>query len=49
MIYGKFATKYIPRNFVVGKNGKIRWSSIGYDEKKFKQMISVIKNELAAG
>jgi peroxiredoxin len=48
MIYGKFATKYIPRNFVIGKNGTIRWSSTGYDEKKFKQMISIIKDELAA-
>ena len=46
-IYGRFATKFIPRNFVVGRDGTIKWSSIGYDAKQFKKMVSVIKKELA--
>ena len=46
-IYGKFATKYIPRNYVVGRDGTIKYQSIGFDEKEFEQMIEVIKTIIA--
>jgi peroxiredoxin len=44
--YNQFATKYIPRNFVIGKDGKIKWASTGFAEKEFEKMITLIENEL---
>jgi peroxiredoxin len=46
-IYGKYATQYIPRNFVIGKDGKIKFSSVGYSEKDFQELIEVIQKEVA--
>jgi len=45
--YNLFATKYIPRNFVIGKDGKVKWAAMGFVEEEFKQMIKVIEQELA--
>ena len=46
-IYGLFAKAYIPRNVVIGRDGMIKWLSVGYEKQDFAQMISVIKDELA--
>jgi peroxiredoxin len=32
-IYRKYATNYIPRCFVVGRDGKVVYSGVGYDEQ----------------
>lgn len=45
--YKLFASKYIPRNFVVGKDGKVKWASTGFKQEEFEEMIKVIKSELA--
>jgi peroxiredoxin len=45
-VYELFATKYIPRNFVIGKDGKIKWLSTGFKQEEFNEMIKVIKQEL---
>jgi len=45
-VYSKFAGQYIPRNFVVSAEGKILYSSIGFDEKDFKKLKEVIDNQL---
>lgn len=45
--YKLFASKYIPRNFVIGKNGKVKWSSVGFKQEEFDEMIRIIKEELA--
>lgn len=45
-IYGKYAEGYIPRNFVIGKDGKIKWISIGYSEPDFQKLIQTIDKEL---
>jgi peroxiredoxin len=45
-IYNLFADKFIPRNFVIGKDGKIIWATMGFIEAEFKQMITVIEQEL---
>ena len=47
-IYGKYAKQYIPRNFIIGKHGKIKFSSMGYSESDVRQMIEVIEKELKA-
>ncbi len=45
-IYGKYAEKYIPRNFIVGKDGKIKLASLGYTETGFQEIIQMIEKEL---
>ena len=45
-IYKKYATEYIPRNFVIGRAGKVVFESVGFEEAKLKQMIEVIQAEL---
>jgi len=44
-IYSKFAGQYIPRNFLVSPEGKIIFSSIGFDEKDFKTLKEMIDNQ----
>ena len=46
-IYGKYATQYIPRNFVIGKDGRVRFSSVGYTEKDFQELVETIQKELS--
>lgn len=45
-IYGKYAEKYIPRNFVIGKDGKVKLASVGYTESSFREIIRTIQKEL---
>jgi thiol-disulfide isomerase/thioredoxin len=45
-IYGRFATQYIPRNYVIAADGKIAFQSVGYNEPEFKTMVDVIEREL---
>ena len=45
-IYGKYAEKYIPRNFIVGKDGKIKLVSVGYRETSFQEIVQTIEKEL---
>lgn len=42
-IYKKYASNYIPRNFVVGKDGKVIYVSVGYEPKEFAEMVDVIE------
>jgi peroxiredoxin len=46
-IYSKYARMMIPRNFVIGRDGKIIYQHIGFEMEEFEKMITVIKNELA--
>lgn len=45
-IYKKYASNYIPRNFVVGKDGKVIYVSVGYEAKEFESMIKAIEAAL---
>ncbi len=45
-IFEKFATSSIPRNYIVGKDGKIVYLEIGYDEASFKALIEKIEQLL---
>lgn len=42
-IYKKYASNYIPRNFVVGKDGKVIYVSVGYTPDEFAEMVEVIE------
>ena len=45
-IYGKYAEQYIPRNFVIGKDGLVKLASVGYTESSFQEIVQAIENEL---
>ena len=45
-IYSKYATQYIPRCYLIGKDGLVKYTSSGYDEKEFAQLKMVITAEL---
>jgi hypothetical protein len=44
--YCKYVEKYILRNFVVGKDGKIKLASVGYSETGFQDLLTTIEKEL---
>ena len=46
-VYSKFASRFIPRNFIVGKDGKIVYASVGFEGKEFRKMLDVLKEQLA--
>ena len=48
-IYSKYAKMMIPRNFVIGRDGKVIYQHIGFEMGEFKKMIAIIKNELSKG
>ncbi len=45
-VYSKFATKFIPRNFLINAEGKVVYLSTGYGEAEFKKLIAAIDQEL---
>jgi peroxiredoxin len=45
-VYGKFASQYIPRNVLIGKDGTILFQSVGFEEGDFQKMIQTIEKAL---
>ncbi|MFN8257006.1 MAG: TlpA disulfide reductase family protein [Bacteroidales bacterium] len=45
-VYSIFGTKYIPRNIVIDKEGKLILTEVGYNENKLKSIITAIENDL---
>lgn len=45
-IFSKFADASIPRSYVVNKNGKIVYSSLGFNETSFNKVVSTLDNLL---
>jgi peroxiredoxin len=45
-IYNLYATQYIPRTVVVDESGKIIYQSIGYDEKDFNELLTLLADKL---
>lgn len=45
-IFSLYATQNIPRNFILGKTGKIVYSSVGFNEVDFDKMKAEIVNQL---
>ena len=41
-IYGKYAEKYIPRNFIVGRDGTIKLASVGNSETSFQEIVQTL-------
>jgi peroxiredoxin len=45
-IYRKYAEQYIPRNFIIGKDGHVKLASVGYTELDFEEIVRTIQKEL---
>ena len=45
-VYSLFAKQFIPRNYVIDKEGRITFQSIGYAPEEFAKMIELIKTQL---
>lgn len=45
-VYSLFAEKYIPRNYLIDKQGKIIFQSIGFEKAEFDELINTIENVL---
>lgn len=45
-IYSLFAEKYIPRNVVLDREGKIIYEATGFDDEEFTKLKETISNEL---
>lgn len=45
-IYDLFASNFIPRNFLIDKEGKVLVASVGYEPEEFDALIAKIEEEL---
>lgn len=41
-VYGLFAEKYVPRNFIIERDGKIAFHTVGYTPEEFDEMVEGI-------
>lgn len=44
--YDRYASNYIPRNFLVGPDGKVIALTVGFDEEEFADLIDTIERTL---
>lgn len=47
-IFGKFATNYIPRNFLIDRNGRIVWATVGFYKTEFVELVKAIETTINA-
>ncbi len=45
-IYGKYATRFVPRNFLIGKDGRVISATAGYTPEEFDALIALIEKNL---
>jgi peroxiredoxin len=43
--FARFATAYIPRTYLVNKEGRIVYQSVGFEEAEFKKLLEAIEKE----
>ena len=48
-VFARYADAYIPRNYVIGRDGAIAYQGQGYEEKDFAAMVELIAAQLDAG
>lgn len=46
--YSQYATRFIPRNFVIGPDGTVLYQSQGYEAHEFTEMVELIAGAVAA-
>lgn len=45
-VYSLFAEKTIPRAYLIGKDGKVVYASVGYSEEEFQHLMKAIQEAL---
>ena len=45
-IFRRYAKNYIPRNFLIDRDGKIVFVGIGYDNKEFEVLLKTIEKTI---
>lgn len=45
-IYSLYAKSYIPRNFIINKEGKVIFTSQGFSMEELEELVSIIEKEL---
>ena len=45
-IYRKFATNYIPRNFLIDREGRVILASVGFTKQEFVEMVRLIEKAI---
>ena len=45
-VYAEYAQTYIPRNFLIDKQGNVVKASVGYDEAEFAELVKLIEQEI---
>ena len=46
--YSQYATRFIPRNFVIGPDGTVLYQAQGFERPEFDEMVAVIEAAIAA-
>ena len=46
-IYSKYAQSYIPRNYIIDRDGKVVYTTIGFNPEDFKKMVDKIAELLS--
>lgn len=41
-IFSRFASQSIPRNYIIDRNGKVAYASLGYSPEEFQDLIKVL-------
>jgi peroxiredoxin len=45
-VYTIFASKYVPRNIIINKEGKLVFTEVGFTDDKFKLLLQKIESEI---
>lgn len=45
-VYDLYATNFIPRNFLIGRDGRVVAATVGYDGEEFAELIATIEQTL---
>lgn len=45
-IFGKFATNYIPRNFLIDRKGRVVLATVGFEKAEFVQLVKTIETTI---
>ena len=48
-VYKLFGNAGIPRSYVVGRDGRILFQSVGYDSREFDRMVRIVESQLRSG
>ncbi|MBS6459053.1 MAG: redoxin domain-containing protein [Alistipes sp.] len=45
-IFGRYATNYIPRNFLIDRNGRVVLATVGFDKAEFVGLVKAIETTI---